>query len=125
MEQKKKTAGRLIVTYVDGTWTDNLEIARYRLEQESGEMVLCIEVAPRKKPGKVRAAYRAMRDFVAKVDKVHTLQASRRTLGEPLRKHVLSLEHAAIGVRLSANGQDRVYPAGLVFGPDEVTVNLG
>jgi hypothetical protein len=119
------TAGRLIVTYVDGTWSDNLEIARYRLELEAGELVLTLEVAPRKRPGKVRAAHQALRDFVANVDRVHTLQARKRALGELLRRQVLTLEHAAIGVRLSANGHNRIYPAGLVFGPDEVTVNLG
>lgn len=119
------SAGRLIVTYVDGTWTDNLAVRRYRVEQVDNELVLAIQVAPRERPGKVRAARQALRDFVLKLGRVHTLQIGKPLLSAQLRRHVRAAEHASIGVKLSADGRDAAYPAGLAFGPDEVTLNLG
>ena len=119
------SAGRLIVTYLDGSWTDNLAVERYAVVPEAGELVLSIEVVPRERPGKVRAARQALSDFVAKLGRVHTLQIGKPLFVTQVRNQVRGLEHSGIGVKLSANGRDAAYPAGLAFGPDEVTLNLG
>ena len=119
------SAGRLIVTYGDGIWTDNLSIERYLVEPRAHEVTVCIEVAPRERPGKVRAARAALRQFVARLDRVHTLQIGKARFAEQLRDQVRAAEHANVGVRLLAEGRDVAYPAEVSFGPDEVVVTLG
>jgi hypothetical protein len=123
--QASGSAGRLIVTYMDGTWSDNLAVRRYAVEPGAGEVVLALEVVPRERPGKVRAARRALGDFVANLGRIHTLQIGKPLFARQLRSEVRASENTAIGVRLTAGGRDAAYPAGLAFGPDEVTLNLG
>lgn len=118
-------AGRLIVTYTDGTWTDNLAIRRYSLEPGAKELVLAIEVAPRERPGKVHAARAALREFMANLGRIHTLQIGKPLLAAQLREQVRASENASFGVRLSVDGRGTAYPAGLAIGPDEVVLNLG
>ena len=118
-------ARRMIVTYVDGTWTDNLAVERYGLHTGEEGLSLTIEVAPRERIGKVRIARKALRDFVASRRKIDTIQIGKPTLKAQLRARVKALECAQIGVNLSANGHAVAYPAAVVFGPDAVTLNLG
>lgn len=119
------SAGRLIVTYVDGSWTDNLAIARYVLESSAGELTLSIDLTPRERPGKIRKSRAALREFVAKLGSVHTVQVGKPRFATHLRGKVRGLEHSQIGVRLRASGHAVTYPAGIAFGPDEITLNLG
>ncbi len=119
------SARRMIVTYVDGSWTDNLAIERYGLRTGPDGLSLTIDVAPRERNGKVRIARQALRDFVARRAKIHTIQIGKPAFSSQLRACVKTLESAEIGVKLSANGHAVVYPAGVVFGPDAITLNLG
>ena len=119
------TAGRLIVTYVDGSWTDNLAVERYVLEPGAGEVIVSIEVTARERSGKVAVSRQALREFVSKLQRVHTLQIGKPRIAEQLRSQVRGLEHAKLGVKLSAQGAAVTYHAGLAFGPDEVTLTLG
>lgn len=119
------SAGRLIVTYADGTWSDNLAISRYNLEPAQGELLLAIQVSPRERPGKVRAARAALKELVAKLDRVHTLQVGKPLLRKRVRDQVCLLEQARMAVSLTAAGRTAVYPASPSFGPDAITLNLG
>ena len=119
------SARRIIVTYVDGSWTDNLAIERYGLHTSPDGFSLTIDVAPRERAGKVRLAREALRDFVSRRRKIHTIQVGKPKLSSQLRAFVKALESSQIGVTLSAGGHAVAYPAGVVFGPDEVTLNLG
>ncbi len=125
---KKKTAEtpcRLVVTYVDGSCSDNLAAERCCLAQENDGLVLTIEVAPRVRPGKVRAAHRAFRDFTEKMRGVHTIQIGKQRLVSELRGPIRESETSEIGVNLSARNASALYPAAVVFGPDELTLQLG
>jgi hypothetical protein len=119
------SAGRVIVTYRDGTWTDNLAVERYAVEPTARELVLTIEVIARERAGKVREAREALRDFVAKVGRIDTIQIGKPLFVARVRGAVRGLEQATIGVRLSAPGAAAVYPAGVAIDPDAVTLNLG
>lgn len=118
-------AGRLVVTYSDGSWTDNLAIERYRVDPGAKELVLSIEVVPRERPGKVRASRAAWQEFLLKLGRVHTLQIGKPLFAAQLRAQMRASEHASFGVKLSAEGRDAAYPADLAFGPDEVVLTLG
>ena len=117
--------GRLIVTYTNGTWSDNLEIRNQRVVLEAPEMVVCIEVGSRRRPSKVRMAEEALAGFVANIDRLHTLQIGKKALRKMLDQRIRAFDQALVALRVSANGHERTYPASLVFGPDEVTLNLG
>ncbi len=117
--------GRLIVTFTDGSWTDNLEIRDQRVLFVPPEMIVCIEVAPRRRPAKVHAAEEALEAFVSNIDRLHTLQIGKKALRKMLDQQIRAYDQALVAVRMNANGHERTYPASLVFGPDEVTLNLG
>jgi len=121
------SARRMIVTYVDGRWTDNLAIKRYDLALDEDGLSLTIDVTPRKRIGKVQLAREAYRDFVARRRKLHVIQIGKPTLRTQLRKRMKQLENRGhMEVRLSANGGPAVtYPVAIVLGPDEVILNLG
>jgi hypothetical protein len=120
------SARRMIVTYVDGRWTDNLAIRRYDLAIDGNSLSLTIDVTQRQRNGKEQLAREAYRDFVARRRKLHVIQIGKPTLRTQLRSHVKQLEGRSVEVRLSANGGPAVtYPAAIVIGPDEVTLNLG
>ena len=53
------SARRMIVTYVDGRWTDNLAIRRYDLELKDDGLSLTIDVTPRERIGKLKVAREA------------------------------------------------------------------
>jgi hypothetical protein len=118
-------ARRMVVTYVDGSWTDNLAIERYGLHTGPDGLSLTIDVAPRERVGKVRVARQALRDFVSRRRKIHTIQIGKPKFSTQLRLRVTQFESPVIGVKLSANGHAVTYPAGIVFGPDATTLNLG
>jgi hypothetical protein len=115
----------MVVTYLDGTWTDNLAVERYRVEPSERELVLSLEVAARERVGKVRVARAALSEFVAKVGRIETIRIGKPAFAARLRGEVRGLEHAAIGVRVSANGAAAAYPAGVAFDPDAITLTLG
>ena len=117
--------GRLVVTYFDGSWTDQLSIADYGVHNTREGLTLRIEVAPRERPGRTRLAQQALREFVAKRLAVQTIQVGKPGFVAHLRDVARVLEGPRLGVQLSANGVYAHYPAGLVFGPDEITLNLG
>ena len=117
--------GRLVVTYFDGSWTDNLAIAQYGLRNNRDGITLRIEVQPRERPGKVRLAQQALRDFLSKRQAIHTIQIGKPEFTTQLKTVVRGLENTRLGLQLSADGVDVLYPAGVVFGPDEITLNLG
>ena len=119
------SARRMIVTYVDGKWTDNLAVERYGLQNGAEGLTLVIDVAPRERTGKVRIARQALRDFVSRRRKLHTIQIGKPLLKSQLRAFVKALDCAQIGVKLSAKGHAVAYPAGVVFDPDAVTLHLG
>jgi len=117
--------GRLVVTYFDGSWTDNLAIAHYGLLKQSQGLTLQIDVESRERPGKVRVARLALADFVAKRLAIQTIQIGKPAFTTRLRQGFREQEDAKLGLKLRAEGTEVVYPAGVVFGPDEVTLNLG
>ena len=117
--------GRLVVTYFDGSWTDNLAIGDYGLRNNRDGITLRIEVEPRERPGKVRLANQALREFATKRLKIHTIQIGKPEFTAQLRSVVRGLENTRLGLQLCAEGVDVLYPAGVVFGPDEITLNLG
>lgn len=117
--------GRLVVTYFDGSWTDNLCIAHYGMQNGRQGLTLSIEVQPRERPRKVRVARAAFKDFVQKRLSIHTIQIGKPRFTSRLREKVRGLENSRFDLRLRANGVAVDYPAGVVFGPDEITLNLG
>jgi hypothetical protein len=120
------SARRMIVTYVDGGWTDNLAIRRYDLAVGEEGLLLTIDVSPRERVGKAKVAREAYRDFVVRRRKLHVIQIGKPTLRTQLRKRMKQLENQHMEVRLSANGGPAVsYPVAIVLGPDEVILNLG
>ena len=119
------SARRMIVTYVDGRWTDNLAIRRYDLELKDEGLSLTIDVTPRERIGKTKIAREAYRDFVARRRKLHVIQIGKPTLRAQLRKRLKKLEDRRVEVRFSADGASVTYPAAIVLGPDEVILNLG
>ena len=119
------SARRMIVTYFDGSWTDNLAIGRYGLHTGPQRVSLTIDVTARERAGKVGVARQALRDFVSRRRKIDTIQIGKPMFRSQLRTHVKELHCAQIDVKLSARGQAVAYPAKVVFGPDAITLNLG
>lgn len=117
--------GRLVVSYHDGSWTDNLSIANYGLLVGPGGLTLRIEVEPRVRVGKVRCARKALAEFVAKRNAIHTIQVGKPRFTSDLRREVRTLHRTRLDLRLCAGEVDVLYPATVVFGPDEVVLNLG
>lgn len=119
-----KSAPRIVVSYVDRTWTDRLAARRVELLTHAQEISFRIEIASRasKNP---RAGQDALREFVAKRGLVETLQIGKRSLAALLRERLRETEDAELSVHLTVNGQGVVYPASVVFGPDAITLTLG
>ena len=115
----------MIVTYVDGTWTDHLAVGRYGL-RNGAELLLTIDVAGRvNQDGKVGQGRAALREFASKRGKIDTIQLTKPQFMTQLRERMSKLECPRICVRLARNGNSVTYPAAVVFGPDAVTLNLG
>lgn len=123
----KRTGGRaerrIVVSYLDGTWTDSLAVADYGMSYEAGELTLAIDVAPHGPRGHAPRA--ALRDFCARLGHIGTLQIGKADLAAQLRERMKVLDRPRIDVELRGGGRSFRYPAGVVFGPDEVTINLG
>ena len=117
--------GRLVVSYHDGTWTDNLSIAHYGVRVGAEGLTLRIEVEPRERVGKVRRARQALAEFLAKRNAIHTIQIGKPRIASDLRRGVSVQQRPRLDVRLCAGEVDVLYPATVVFGPDEVVLNLG
>ena len=117
----------MVVTFVDGTWTDNLSITRYSLQHQREGLVLAMEVVPREARGKVRIARQALATLVEKRLSIHTIQIGKPRFTSRLRERMRKLGCARLGLRLSAKGmvEGVSYPAGVVFNPDSITLNLG
>jgi hypothetical protein len=118
-------ARRMVVMYRDGSWTDNLAVAHYGLDSGPPEMMLTIDVAARERAGKVRAARRALREFIKKRRRIHSIQIGKPKVASQLHAWIKDLEQAQIGVKLCVEGSSVIYPAAVVFGPDAVTLDLG
>jgi len=119
-----KSAPRVVVTYLDRTWTDQLAARRVELVTRGEALCLCIEVAARV-PGKKGTRAEALRDFIAKRGRIDTIQIARRGLASLLRKRLRADEQGGLSVSLTADGFDCLYPTTVFFGPDAVTLNLG
>ena len=115
----------MIVTFVDGSWTDNLSIGQYTLHEGSDGLTLTIEVEPRESRGKVRVARKALADLVDKRQSIHTIQIGKPQFTSRLWQRMRQRTGARLGLKLSVKGVGVAYPAGVVFGPDAITLNLG
>jgi hypothetical protein len=114
----------MVVAYVGGAWTDQLEVKDYGLDFKDNELTLSLDVAPR--GGRAADAGRdAFRDFIERCSRVETIQIARRGLAREVRERARMAENADISVKLKARGKQVVYPAALVFGPDMMTITLG
>jgi hypothetical protein len=87
--------------------------------------VLQLGVKPRKRAGKVLVARGALAELVAKRLAIQTIQIGKPRFASRLRSHVRAHDGPRLGVQLSVAGVDVTYPARVVFGPDEVVLNLG
>src|SRR5207244_10933041 len=102
--RRRLAEGRMVVTYSDGSWTDNLSVARYETQVSPHGLTLTIEVEPRERPGKVRLARQALRDFLSKHMAVHTIQIGTPRFTARLRTQVRVMENPRLDLRLRADG---------------------
>jgi hypothetical protein len=119
-----KSAAPVILSYLDGTWTDRLAGKRMELGHHAGAAVLTIELAF----ASGRPSARAKADvgaFLRNCNRVESVQIAKRSVRKRLRALLHEAEVPRFSVRLSAAGRDVVYPASAYFGPDAVTLNLG
>jgi hypothetical protein len=114
-----KSQAPVILSYLDGSWTDRLAGRRLTLGIDDGMATLTIELAA----AKPRAT--EVGEFLRKRNRVESVQIAKRAVGKRLRAMLLAVDLPVFSVKLSAAGRDVVYPASVVFGPDAVTLNLG
>ncbi len=110
----------IILSYIDGSWTDRLAGGRVALGVDGRAATLTIEV----RPG-ARAEKGEVGDFLRKRHSIESVQITRRGLRKRLRALLHAAELPEFSVRLTAGGRVVVYPANAFFGPDAVTLNLG
>lgn len=117
--KRRRPPTRLVVSYVDGHWSDRLVARRLHVETRGREIMLTIELAPR-----ARSAD-AMRDLREKQLCIESLQLARPRLVEKLRDELRNTENVAVAVHLAGDGVAVEYPASITFGPDAATLTFG
>jgi len=117
-----KSAPRVVVTYVDRTWTDRLAAPLVDLRMEGDEVRLRIGLAAR---GKDSGQRDALEEFAAKGGKVDTLQMVRKRFAARLQAQLRLTEGSGLSLELVAGERSFLYPATVVFGPDAITFHLG
>jgi hypothetical protein len=110
---------------MDGSWTDILSIARFGLRPSTEGAVIRIEVIPLLRVARGRSAPKALAELVSKRDSLHTIQIGSPAFASAVRSKLRTLEEARLGLCIAADGVETTYPVAVVFGPDEVTLNVG
>src|SRR5262249_5907837 len=117
-----KSAPRVVVTYVDRSWTDRLAAPVVDLRMEGEAVRLRIGLAAR---GKAPGQRDALDEFTAKGGRVDTVQVARKRFAARLQAQLRLTEGSELSLELIAGGRAFLYPATVVFGPDAITFNLG
>jgi hypothetical protein len=115
--------GRVVVTYFDGSWTDQLRVSRYGVRATTDGVAIRLEVEPR--PARKRGASAALAEFIAKREELHVIQIGTPRFASTLRSKLRTQENARLGLCVHAGTTKTSYPVAVVFGPDEVTLNVG
>jgi len=123
--KRRKPPPRLIVSYVDGSWSDRIAARRVEVETQGAEITLTLELAPRAKVRDSPAANEAMRGLADKQFIIESLQVTRPRVVAHLRHELRHTENVVIRVRLVGPGIQVDYPGSVVFGPDAVTLSFG
>lgn len=116
---------RLVITYADGTWTDNLAAEPYAVQSGRDGTTLTLNVVPRERPRKVRAVQLALAQFAAKRGTIDSILIGAPRFVSRFRACVRESESSEVCVRLALDGAEVVYPGAAVFGPDSITLHLG
>ena len=117
--------GRLIVTYSDGTWTDNLSVRKYSVDLQPHSVMLAIDVVAREAREKAELAKSALSNLARRQLSVHTIQIGAPEIRSKLKGQMRRIESSRLELSLRGKGLEVTYPAGIVFGPDAVTLHLG
>jgi hypothetical protein len=115
--------GRIAVTFFDGSWTDELRVSRYGVRSTTEGLSIRLELESR--PGKARGARAPLAEFIAKRHAVHVIQIGTPRFAARLRSKLRAQEHARLTLSVRAGDAKTSYPVAVVFGPDEVTLNVG
>jgi hypothetical protein len=117
-----KSAPRVVVTYVDRSWTDRLAAPLVDLRMEGTGVRLRIGLAAR---GKASGERDAVEEFATKGGRVDTVQVARKRFAARLQAQLRLTEGSELSLELVAGKRTFLYPATVVFGPDAITFHLG
>jgi hypothetical protein len=123
--KRRKPPPRLVLSYIDGSWSDRIAARRLEVQTHGSEITLTLELTPRAKSAHVPAAREAMRELSQKQNSLESLQVTRPRVVARLRHELRNTENVVIRVRLLAPGVEVEYPGSVVFGPDAVTLTFG
>ncbi len=124
VEPARELPPRVVVSYLDGTWSDRLQARRAWLETDPQACTIVIELVEhgRSTPAKKQEA---VRHFVTRRNRVDSVLIHKARFAARLSACLKGHEGTQMGVRLVADGHEVLYPASVVFGPDAITLNLG
>ncbi len=118
----ERSESRAVVSFVDGTWTDRLVATCVAIENVHHELRLVLEIAPR--PRKA-GADRDFERFLAHRHAIDSLMLVKPPFRGRLAERVRHAEDRRLSVLLRAGGEEVLYPATAVFGPDGITLTFG
>ena len=120
----RRRAPRLVLAYVDGSWSDRIAARRVEVQSQGSEITLTLELAARAKPHN-GAALAALRELARKQLSLESVQLTRPRMVARLREELRHAGNVVIRVRLLAPGVEVEYPGCVTLGPDAVKLTFG
>ena len=110
------SAARVVLSFSDGSWTDDVSAQRLVLDVDGDRVTLSLELVP---------TSAAFSERIGKCHAIDFIQITKSRARKPLRRAFQQIENPDVNVMLLGRGRGAVYPATVVFGPDAITLNLG
>lgn len=121
----RDSAARIVLSFADGSWTDELSGERFGVRVDGDVITVTIELARRAGASAGAKAGAHLRRILDPRGIVDSIQISKPAIRKRVHKAFRAVENPQFLVALAANGKSVVYPASVHFGPDAITMSVG